>query len=53
MKAKPADFGLAKQNRKGKSNLTTRVAGTHGYLVPVYALYGQLTENVMSTVSEL
>ncbi|KAF5444718.1 hypothetical protein F2P56_033826 [Juglans regia] len=44
MKAKVADFGLAKQNNAGQSHLTTRVAGTHGYLAPEYALYGQLTE---------
>ncbi|URE04400.1 receptor-like protein kinase [Musa troglodytarum] len=36
MRARVADFGL--------SHLTTRVAGTHGYLAPEYALYGQLTE---------
>ncbi|KAJ8762801.1 hypothetical protein K2173_022930 [Erythroxylum novogranatense] len=44
MKAKVGDFGLAKQNLEGQSHLTTRVAGTHGYLAPEYALYGQLTE---------
>ncbi|GKU87754.1 hypothetical protein SLEP1_g2099 [Rubroshorea leprosula] len=44
MKAKVADFGLAVQNSEGQSHLTTRVAGTHGYLAPEYALYGQLTE---------
>lgn len=45
MKAKVADFGLAKQiGDEGQSHLTTRVAGTYGYLAPEYALYGQLTE---------
>lgn len=44
LKAKVADFGLAKQSLEGQSHLTTRVAGTHGYLAPEYALYGQLTE---------
>ncbi|KAH9757143.1 putative receptor-like protein kinase [Citrus sinensis] len=44
MKAKVADFGLAKQSLEGQSHLTTRVAGTYGYLAPEYALYGQLTE---------
>ncbi|XP_043698441.1 probable receptor-like protein kinase At1g11050 [Telopea speciosissima] len=44
MKARVADFGLAKQSSEGQSHLTTRVAGTHGYLAPEYALYGQLTE---------
>ncbi|KAK9069599.1 hypothetical protein SSX86_011503 [Deinandra increscens subsp. villosa] len=44
MGARVADFGLAKQSREGQTHLTTRVAGTHGYLAPEYALYGQLTE---------
>lgn len=44
LRARVADFGLAKQSRDGQSHLTTRVAGTHGYLAPEYALYGQLTE---------
>ncbi|KAJ9174651.1 hypothetical protein P3X46_013272 [Hevea brasiliensis] len=44
MRARVADFGLAKQSREGQSHLNTRVAGTHGYLAPEYALYGQLTE---------
>lgn len=44
MRARVADFGLARQTREGQSHLTTRVAGTHGYLAPEYALYGQLTE---------
>lgn len=44
MRAKVADFGLAKQGNEGQTHLTTRVAGTYGYLAPEYALYGQLTE---------
>ncbi|KAF9609531.1 hypothetical protein IFM89_016892 [Coptis chinensis] len=44
MKARVADFGLAKQCKEDQSHLTTRVAGTYGYLAPEYALYGQLTE---------
>ncbi|CAK9160345.1 unnamed protein product [Ilex paraguariensis] len=44
MKARVSDFGLAKQSTEGQSHLTTRVAGTYGYLAPEYALYGQLTE---------
>uniref|UniRef100_A0A803L6F8 non-specific serine/threonine protein kinase n=1 Tax=Chenopodium quinoa TaxID=63459 RepID=A0A803L6F8_CHEQI len=44
MRARVADFGLAKQSVEGQSHLTTRVAGTYGYLPPEYALYGQLTE---------
>eukprot|EP01018_Ginkgo_biloba_P019341 Gb_33832 [translate_table: standard] len=44
MNPRVADFGLAKITKEGESQLTTRVAGTHGYLAPEYALYGQLTE---------
>ncbi|OWM85397.1 hypothetical protein CDL15_Pgr019021 [Punica granatum] len=39
-----ADFGLAKFTPDGQSHLSTRVAGTLGYVSPEYALYGQLTE---------
>ncbi|CAL1362117.1 unnamed protein product [Linum trigynum] len=41
---KVADFGLAKFNPEGMTHLSTRVAGTMGYVAPEYALYGQLTE---------
>ncbi|MCE3214623.1 putative LRR receptor-like serine/threonine-protein kinase rkf3 [Datura stramonium] len=41
---KVADFGLAKFTPEGMTHLTTRVAGTMGYVAPEYALYGQLTE---------
>ncbi|XAR49384.1 Non-specific serine/threonine protein kinase [Bertholletia excelsa] len=44
MRARVADFGLARRSQDGQSHFTTRVAGTHGYLAPEYALYGQLTE---------
>ncbi|KAK1407710.1 hypothetical protein QVD17_39334 [Tagetes erecta] len=44
MKALVADFGLAKQSRDGQTHMTTRIAGTYGYVAPEYALYGQLTE---------
>lgn len=42
--ARVADFGLAKFAPEGVSHLSTRVAGTLGYVAPEYALYGQLTE---------
>ncbi|KAI5084737.1 hypothetical protein GOP47_0000906 [Adiantum capillus-veneris] len=42
--AKVADFGLAKFRPEGASHLTTRVAGTQGYVAPEYVLYGQVTE---------
>ena len=38
-----ADFGLA-SSPQNETHFTTHVAGTHGYLAPEYALYGQLTE---------
>ena len=42
--AKVADFGLAKVNPEGITHLSTRVAGTLGYVAPEYALFGKLTE---------
>nr|XP_043637023.1 probable LRR receptor-like serine/threonine-protein kinase RKF3 [Erigeron canadensis] len=42
--AKVADFGLAKFAPEGATHMSTRVAGTMGYVAPEYALYGQLTE---------
>ncbi|CAL5214319.1 unnamed protein product [Lathyrus oleraceus] len=44
MRARVADFGLAKESSESRSQLNTRVAGTYGYLAPEYALYGQLSE---------
>ncbi|KAF3454405.1 hypothetical protein FNV43_RR04852 [Rhamnella rubrinervis] len=41
---KLADFGLAKFTAEGVTHLSTRVAGTLGYVAPEYALYGQLSE---------
>lgn len=41
---KLADFGLAKFAPEGMTHLSTKVAGTLGYVAPEYALYGQLTE---------
>ncbi|XP_020212507.1 probable LRR receptor-like serine/threonine-protein kinase RKF3 [Cajanus cajan] len=42
--AKVADFGLAKFKPEGMTHISTKVAGTMGYVAPEYALYGQLTE---------
>jgi serine/threonine protein kinase len=42
--ARVADFGLAKFTPDGITHMTTRAAGTPGYIAPEYALYGQLTE---------
>jgi len=41
---KIADFGLAKLFGEDQSHVTTRIAGTLGYMAPEYALRGQLTE---------
>ncbi|KAG9155913.1 hypothetical protein Leryth_004163 [Lithospermum erythrorhizon] len=41
---KISDFGLAKLFPDNVTHLSTRVAGTVGYLAPEYALYGQLTK---------
>lgn len=42
---KVADFGLAKiKSSEGLTHLSTKVAGTLGYISPEYALYGKLTE---------
>ncbi|KAI7731220.1 hypothetical protein M8C21_002676, partial [Ambrosia artemisiifolia] len=41
---KISDFGLAKLNEEGENtHITTRVAGTIGYMAPEYALRGHLT----------
>ncbi|KAH7296423.1 hypothetical protein KP509_26G022800 [Ceratopteris richardii] len=42
--ARVADFGLAKFTPEGATHVTTRVAGTQGYVAPEYVLYGQLNE---------
>ncbi|KAM6575222.1 hypothetical protein CsatA_023549 [Cannabis sativa] len=41
---KISDFGLAKLYDENKTHISTRVAGTIGYLAPEYALRGRLTE---------
>ncbi|XP_057765276.1 probable LRR receptor-like serine/threonine-protein kinase At1g56130 isoform X2 [Salvia miltiorrhiza] len=41
---KLSDFGLAKLYDDTKTHMSTRVAGTIGYLAPEYAMRGQLTE---------
>ncbi|XP_002983367.2 probable LRR receptor-like serine/threonine-protein kinase At1g56130 [Selaginella moellendorffii] len=44
MTPKIADFGLAKLFQDHETHVSTRVAGTIGYLSPEYAMRGQLTE---------
>ncbi|KAL9227071.1 hypothetical protein vseg_002808 [Gypsophila vaccaria] len=43
---KISDFGLAKLYDDKKTHISTRVAGTTGYLAPEYAMRGHLTEKV-------
>nr|XP_011460365.1 PREDICTED: probable LRR receptor-like serine/threonine-protein kinase At1g07650 isoform X1 [Fragaria vesca subsp. vesca] len=42
--AKIADFGLAKLDEEEHTHISTRVAGTIGYMAPEYALWGYLTD---------
>ncbi|CAH9137937.1 unnamed protein product, partial [Cuscuta epithymum] len=43
---KISDFGLAKLDEEGNTHISTRVAGTIGYMAPEYALWGYLTYKV-------
>ncbi|VFQ88479.1 unnamed protein product [Cuscuta campestris] len=43
MNPKISDFGLARLNEDDKSHISTRIAGTVGYMAPEYALWGHLT----------
>ncbi|KAL0352927.1 UNVERIFIED_CONTAM: putative LRR receptor-like serine/threonine-protein kinase [Sesamum angustifolium] len=41
---KISDFGLARLNEDENTHISTRIAGTIGYMAPEYALWGYLTE---------
>ncbi|KAH9794185.1 putative LRR receptor-like serine/threonine-protein kinase [Citrus sinensis] len=43
LNAKISDFGLAKLYEEDKTHISTRVAGTIGYMAPEYAMRGYLT----------
>ncbi|KAF8012644.1 hypothetical protein BT93_I0719 [Corymbia citriodora subsp. variegata] len=43
LNAKISDFGLAKLNEEENTHISTRIAGTIGYMAPEYALRGHLT----------
>ncbi|OMO86380.1 hypothetical protein CCACVL1_09615 [Corchorus capsularis] len=40
---KISDFGLARLHEQDKTHISTRIAGTIGYIAPEYALWGYLT----------
>ncbi|XP_016730142.1 probable LRR receptor-like serine/threonine-protein kinase At1g07650 isoform X1 [Gossypium hirsutum] len=44
LNAKISDFGLAKLNEDDKTHISTRIAGTIGYMAPEYAMRGYLTD---------
>ncbi|OEL38841.1 putative LRR receptor-like serine/threonine-protein kinase [Dichanthelium oligosanthes] len=44
LKAKISDFGLAKLNEDDHTHISTRIAGTIGYMAPEYAMRGYLTD---------
>ncbi|XP_017252407.1 probable LRR receptor-like serine/threonine-protein kinase At1g53440 isoform X2 [Daucus carota subsp. sativus] len=44
LNAKISDFGLAKLNEEENTHISTRVAGTAGYIAPEYAMRGHLTD---------
>ncbi|KAE8706754.1 putative LRR receptor-like serine/threonine-protein kinase [Hibiscus syriacus] len=43
LNAKISDFGLAKLNEDDETHISTRIAGTIGYMAPEYAMRGYLT----------
>ncbi|XP_059662764.1 probable LRR receptor-like serine/threonine-protein kinase At1g53440 [Cornus florida] len=44
LNAKISDFGLAKLDEEENTHISTRIAGTIGYMAPEYALRGCLTD---------
>nr|XP_043618689.1 probable leucine-rich repeat receptor-like serine/threonine-protein kinase At3g14840 [Erigeron canadensis] len=44
LNAKISDFGLAKLDEEDNTHISTRIAGTYGYMAPEYALRGYLTD---------
>ncbi|XP_022717354.1 probable leucine-rich repeat receptor-like serine/threonine-protein kinase At3g14840 [Durio zibethinus] len=41
---KISDFGLAKLDEEDNTHISTRIAGTYGYMAPEYAMHGHLTD---------
>ncbi|CAI9275121.1 unnamed protein product [Lactuca saligna] len=46
LRAKIADFGLARSFQEDKNHISTGIAGTLGYMAPEYILNGKLTKKV-------
>ncbi|KAF8024185.1 hypothetical protein BT93_F1393 [Corymbia citriodora subsp. variegata] len=46
LNAKISDFGLAKLDEEENTHISTRIAGTIGYMAPEYAMRGYLTDKV-------
>ncbi|XP_009102822.1 probable LRR receptor-like serine/threonine-protein kinase At1g29720 isoform X2 [Brassica rapa] len=44
LNAKISDFGLARLHEEEHTHISTKIAGTVGYMAPEYALWGHLTE---------
>ncbi|XP_022735330.1 probable leucine-rich repeat receptor-like serine/threonine-protein kinase At3g14840 [Durio zibethinus] len=41
---KISDFGLAKLDEEDNTHISTRIAGTYGYMAPEYAMHGRLSD---------
>ncbi|XP_025608173.1 probable leucine-rich repeat receptor-like serine/threonine-protein kinase At3g14840 [Arachis hypogaea] len=41
---KISDFGLAKLDEEDNTHISTRIAGTYGYMAPEYTMHGYLTD---------
>ncbi|MED6209230.1 hypothetical protein PIB30_052708 [Stylosanthes scabra] len=41
---KISDFGLARLHEEDATHISTRIAGTYGYMAPEYAMHGYLTD---------
>ncbi|XP_028772711.1 probable LRR receptor-like serine/threonine-protein kinase At1g53430 isoform X2 [Neltuma alba] len=44
LNSKISDFGLAKLYEEENTHISTRIAGTRGYMAPEYAMHGYLTK---------
>ncbi|AES66496.2 probable leucine-rich repeat receptor-like serine/threonine-protein kinase At3g14840 [Medicago truncatula] len=44
LEPKISDFGLAKLDEEDNTHISTKIAGTYGYMAPEYAMHGYLTD---------